>query len=460
MSEVPAPALRYPFPARQAEDDLDAPSVPQRRIVKCEEWEDLRLPADELFVAGRLQVYDHIAASKYLNVYLSGSAVVFTATHFIGHIPLNDHIALNVIPRFDVSNLTRLLRIAQHSPVPLEQFVRTYLPHEERLPSIFDELAAAFLQAVEVIARSGLLTTYTQRTEDTSYPRGRILVDATVRRHHARGTPFRASSAWFERTADNAPNRLLKYTMWVLDRRLAAGNARKGILQLRTRLNRYYRAFSGARLDRSRRFLFDPDVLDPRRLPAVRSYYVQAIQLAALLVRENSLDLGKPGGTIQAPSMLVDLQEAFEAYLRNSLSDVLKERRAPLQVLDGNRGQPSGAGKGLFDEAGSRAATPDIVLRPAGSDAINSLLVEVKYKARPSREDVNQAIAYGASYRCPVVVLAHPRPKGESAHLRLEGSIGKMRVYRYAYDLAATLEAEEQLFAETIQRLVAETSSA
>jgi 5-methylcytosine-specific restriction enzyme subunit McrC len=442
-----------PLAAKLTDEEHYISSVPRRRVVPCKEWEDLKLDAEELQVGGRLQVYEHISSSKYLNVRISGGMVVFTATHFVGHIPLNDHVALDVAPRFDVSNLTRLLRMAQHSPVPLEQYVRTYLVDHEHLPSIFDELTAAFVHSVETVARTGLLTSYLQSTATTSYPRGRILMDLTIRRHHARGERFRASSAWFERTVDNAPNRLLKYTMWVVERRLAAATLRKGIPKLRTKLNQYYGLFNNVRLDRSRQFLNAPDVLDPQRLPSVRSYYVQALQLAALLVREDSLDLGKHGGFITAPSMLVDLQVAFEAYLRNSLLYGLTNQGSSLEVLDGNLAQPSGAKKGLFNEEGSRRATPDIVVQQAGRKGNTRLLIEVKYKGRPSREDINQVIAYGASYKCPSVILAHARQEGEDAHLQFEGSIGSMKVYRYAYDLAGDLKTEEKLFAEKMERL-------
>lgn len=448
-----APAPQHLSAAKLTDEELYIPSVPPRRVVPCKEWEDLKLEAEELQVGGKLQVYEHISSSKYLNVRISGGTVVFTATHFVGHIPLNDHLALVVAPRFDVSNLTRLLRIAQHSPVPLEQYVRTYLVDHEHLPSIFDELMAAFVHSVETIARTGLLTSYQQSTSTTSYPRGRILVDLTIRRHHARGERFRASSAWFERTVDNAPNRLLKYTMWVVERRLAAATPRKGIPKLRTRLNQYYGLFNNVRLDRSRQFLNAPDVLDPQRLPPVRSYYIQALQLAALLIREDSLDLGRQGGFITAPSMLIDLQVAFESYLRNSLSYGLTDRGTSLEVLDGNLARPSGAKKWLFNEKGSRHATPDIVIQQAGRKDYSPLLIEVKYKGRPSREDLNQAIAYGASYKCPLVILAHAREEGEDAHLQFEGSIGSMKVFRYAYDLAGELEAEEKLFVEKMERL-------
>lgn len=435
------------------EDEGGAGEIPQRNILQCLEWEELEIPTENLFVGGRMQLYDNISGSKYLKVYIKSNRVVFTATHFIGHIPLNDHIALNVLPRFDVSNLTRLLRIAQHCPLPLEGYVRLYLADKEHLPSLFDELAAVFIYALEEVVHTGLLTTYARMVEDTSFPRGRLLVRSTVRRHHARGMPYRATATWYERTLDNAPNQLLKYTMWLLDRRFGAGTPRKGIPKLRTTLNRYYRVFRNVRLDHSLGFLRDPRLVEPERLPFNRGYYAHALQLAALLVRERSLDLGKPGGAIRAPSMLVDLQEAFEAYLRNGLAAEFARRGASLLVLNGNADPPAGARKGLFDDPESRLATPDILIQTQSTGRA-SVLVEIKYKDRADRTDLNQAIAYGVSYRCPVVILAHARETGgDRAHLRFEGAIGEMRVFTYAFDLAGDLEQEERLFADAVEQV-------
>lgn len=440
---------------RRSESEVLA--IPQRRIIDRAEWEDLEIDARELLVGNRLQLYEGIQGSKYLSVHFKGDRIVFTPTHYIGHIPLNDRLALNVSPRFNVSNLTRVLRIAAHSPVPLERFVRTYRRDRERLPTIFDELTLAFLQAVEVVLRNGLLPVYECVRSDGAFPKGRLLIGDTLRRHHARGTRFRATSSWYERTFDNGPNRLLKYTLWLLGKRLAAGTPRAGVAKLKTQLNRFYKVFGTVKLDRARRFLSDPLVLDPVRIPSVRAYYTQAVELAILLIRDQSLDLSRMGGPIRAPSMLVNLQAAFEAYLRNSLSDQLSGRTPKFDVLDGNLEKPAGARKGLFDESTVHAATPDIVIRytdPDWGDDSAVAIIEVKYKGTVTREDLNQAIAYGSSYRSPIVVLAHVRTSNAPSQLRREGTIGNTVVYSYAYNLANDLEREEREFAQAIEMLI------
>lgn len=429
--------------------------APQRQLLECIEWEALEITAEQLIVGNHLQLYEEVQGSKYLSVHFRGTEVVFTATHWVGHIPLNDRIALNVLPRFDISNLTRLLRIARHSPVPLERFVREYSVHREHLESIFDQLAASFVQAVEVVTRSGLLTTYEARSEDTAFPKGRILVGGTLRRHHARGSKFRAEAQWFERTYDNGPNRLLKYTLWLLEQRLASTTQRRGVARLRTQLNRFYRAFRNVRLDRTRGFLSDPLATDPSRLPVARAYYARALQLGLLLIRDEGVDFNRVHGLIEAPSMLVDLQTGFEAYVRNVLSEELNQAESGLDVLDGNLQEPAGGQKYLFDDSTDHAATPDIVIRSSDQaldDPGALMILEVKYKPAPSRQDLNQTITYGLAYRAPIVVLVHVR-EDDAPRLKLEGRIGGMEVYRMAVELSGNLEQEEQLVSQMLGRL-------
>lgn len=456
-----APQINEPTPGSTAntrDDDEGGFALPQRRVLTCREWEELRIDSNELVVGRHLQIYDDISGSKYLRAKISGDSVVFSTTHYVGHIPLNDRLALDVIPRFSISNLTRLLRLADQSPIPLERYVRSYMASHEALPSIFDDLAAAFVAAVANVVNEGLLTIYRQTERDTAFPRGRVLITPTVRKHQAYGVRHKVRASWHERTPDNAVNRLLKYTIWLLAQRFAAAAPRKGIGKIRTQLERYYRAFSSVRLDRSRMFLQSRDVLDTTRIPAVRSYYAQAVELALLLVRDNSLDLASHRGTIRAPSLLVDLQAAFERYLRNCLSAQIARRQSVLVVLDGNQGEPVGARKTLFDEPESENATPDIVVRSSSTDRERgkvSALVEVKYKEMPDRDDVNQAMGYALSYRCKRIIIAHARGRASLGGLHKIGTVGPTIFFRYAFDLAANLENEEARFATAMMELAA-----
>lgn len=444
---------REPTQRKSSDRGSDYVDIPRRELIQKREWEDLELSAEQLLIGSELQLYPEIQGSKYLSVHFKGSKVIFTSTHYVGHIPLNDRLALTVIPRFHVSNLTRLLRIAKASPIPLERFVRRYSASSEPLPSIFDELTGAFLRALEDVIRQGLLAQYDSLIESSTSPRGRVLISDTVLRHHVRGERFKARSSYIVPSHDNSSNRLLKYAVWLLEQRLSASTQRKGVAQTRTLLNRYFRAFHNVALDHSQRFLLAREVQNPSLLPSSRTYYAQALELALLILGDQSLDLGKHTGSISAPSMLVNLQDAFEAYIRNVLIDQFRHMAPTIEVVDGNLAVPIGGKKSLFSDAALPDCTPDVLLRQVPtSSAIPKppIVIEVKYKTSTDRDDLNQAITYGTSYGCSCVLLAHVRKSRDQPQLYRMGEIGGLVVYRYAFDLSGHLEQEEATFADQI----------
>jgi 5-methylcytosine-specific restriction enzyme subunit McrC len=326
--------------------------------------------------------------------------------------------------------------------------------------SLLDVLAQALIGALAEIEINGLFRQYVEHLEDTSFPRGRILLNQTMIRHEARGIGYRVTAAWFESSFDNAPNRCLKYAIWSLAQRYSSirlDSARRGIL---AELNRVHHLFSSVALDGARQFLSDALVAEPARIPSIRAYYRDPVYLARAIAQNQGVALAGPRGAILMATLLLSLQDIFEAYLREVLKSSFRTLDPTLEVLNGNKAGAGGGKKLLFDGQPSDAATPDIVMRAIardGSSAVYPVIVDAKYKkitSRPYRDDINQLIAYGASYRAPKVVLVHPRAESARHGLSLLGRIGSLAVYEYALDLAAgDLPEEERVLSESMFRL-------
>jgi hypothetical protein len=130
----------------------------------------------------------------------------------------------------------------------------------------------------------------------------------------------------------------------------------------------------------------------------------------------------------------------------------------PRARLDGRLGPPGGGRKLLFDQAPSSAATPDIVVRSAGSLSNYPALLEVKYKPAegdPDRDAINQAITYAASYRCDHVAVIQPRASATgAAGLKTLGTLGDITFYQYIFDMDAdNLTSEEAAFGKAVRAL-------
>lgn len=430
----------------------------KRRIYIVQENKDTKVQLSDLIVDGKLQVYEAVREGDFFTIYRRKDGLVFQAGGYIGLIPINDRVVLDVRPRVPLKNLIRMMRIAEDTPFALDSFLSYYNSRQQRVPSMIDLFADSLISATKEIELNGLHREYLERHNDTSFPRGRILMGESMRRHLARGVRYRAKVSWYEPSVDTAPNRCLKYALWHLAnhyRSISQSNRQR----LRKLEDTYY-LFAGVQLDKSLEFLKATTVKNPETLPAIRAYYRPALYLAQLLIRHHGISFINRKGRIVMPSLLINLKRAFENYLRNALQLRLRELESDVRVLDGNLSGTDGGGKPLFDGSSGPNATPDIVIRRTESDANlpeYPVIADTKYKdfKVPTRSDIEQAVTYAASYRTPSVVIIHPRVEQSVHGLRLLGRIEPFAVYDYAFDLAArNPNLEEAKFADSFRGLL------
>lgn len=436
--------IRSAWDSEEASPRL-ASAAASRRVEPVEEYGSTQVPLDLLMRDGK---FDFTANPDLFQLRFKGNEVVITASHFVGQIAVNDRLVLDVRPRVSIERLDRMLRLSGHVPIEAADLTRGYALSSEPLPALLDIVARAFLVALQPLRVQGLYRRYEPRREDTAFPRGRFLLGPTVQRHRARGRA-QATVSYFEHSADNGPNRALKLALWQLAALVNDRGPTKGWMQLVSELNRASHLFDGVRLDLARSFQSDREVDDPHRIPSSRSYYLPAIQLAKYVIEGRSIDFDRIGEELTLPSLLIDLQDVFERYLRTAIRLQVERLAYGISILDGNLQAPNGGAKELFDTRPSVDANPDIVVRQAGS-VLATVLGEVKYIDRNfSREDINQAIAYAVSYHAPCLLIK-PRRKGEAVGLHPHGEVAGTRIYRYHFDLAADLEDQERRLARVV----------
>ncbi len=429
------------------------------KVYPVREYEPVDVPLSDLLDArGHLRLNSDVEAKGYFTIQLTKGLVRLQARGFVGLIPLNDRVVIDVKPRVPVANLGRLLRISGYVPSFLG-VERAYAMDPIWNESLIDLYARWLVSRIDVIASAGLLRAYEHREETSSFPRGRIRAEATLTQLRPRGIRHRAASSWFERTADNPANRCLKYAVWFVAGRISIVGSRvaprRKLLQ---RLSALYELFSSVPLDHSLAFLDDPLVTGARRLSPLREYYRPALDLGVAIIRHHAIDVEAKRQVFDLPSMVLDMDRIFESYLRNTLRVEAARADWGVEVLDGN----VAGKKPLFDDLPSEDATPDIVYRDG--DGRWPLVIEVKnvpVKRNSSRAAIEQVITYAATYRCGCVVLVHPRGRDQAwSGLRLQGNIGELAVYQYGFDLGAEdLESQEQGFREAMFNLYAGSTS-
>lgn len=424
------------------------------KVIPVKEYGVLDLPINDLLGEhGRLELNPEIEKGDYFSVSLRRGVITLRTGGHVGYIPLNDQIVVHVEPRVPVVNLNLMAEVTRMPRTTLS-WIREYRLNNTWSESYADLYATALAAHVESIMINGLLRDYLREEQNSSFPRGRILIGPTVQRFVTRDQNHRVVNAFFLRTVDNPANRCVKYAMWMMGSHYSKTSMRSRESRLiQQRLNSLYVALDGVTLDHTRRFMEDPIVTGEKSLPTHRAHYREALDISSAIVRQRGILLeGVKSGNVRLPSLLLNMSALFESYVRAILQVYAVEKNWTWQVLDGNAegSRPLYKGKTTAD------ATPDIVVQDMQSDS--ALVIEVKYipvTGKPLREAVNQAVTYAACYESDRVVLVHPCGTGQTSGMEDLGDVGQIRVFQYRYNLSSIdLETEANLFGKSVGELL------
>lgn len=423
-------------------------------------------PGDVVGTDGRLLLLPGVL-NRYVRADYRDGELQVSALGYCGLVPLTATMSVAVRPRFPLRNLSRMVAACGYSPAVV-QVLREYATTDDRDDWLVDVLADALLDEFAVISGEGLLRTYVERSDASTAPRGRIAAGRTMSSFASRGIAFKAHYSWWERTADNPENRVLRAAMAWLHQHYLRGERRAGVRHRISRIATALQRLSEVSADRRLDCLADPVVRGVRPLPQTRAYYRGALDLAVLIVTNRGVSLDGPGSGLLLPSLLVKTEDLFESYVRQRLQ-VSFPGRGDLELLDGNTTGKvplyeileqlqvdALAGLAARLPASGAYAQPDLVLR--SPDGAYPLVGDVKYTVvapATGRDALEQVILYGQRYRSPIAMTVHPRQSNQAGGLHVAGRIGGVLVVQYRVDLdAEDLDAEVDQMARVIRRLV------
>lgn len=406
-------------------------------IYQAREREATAIPIDEVLKDGRIDIIPEVQGHEYFDITFRGDRLTVTAGKYVGLVPLNERVFIQVEPKVPVKNLLAMLSAVEGEIVELSVLERDYRATSTEPPKhLLAAIASAFVNALSKIELGGLQKVYEPVTTEGTLLKGQLRFTESLQRFWSRGTQYGAVSNFYDLTADIPTNRLLRHAVHVL----LVHHQRAEILPKTVRLLGHFEELfscAGVRLDPA------ASVGVPI-IPDQPPDYLRALRLARLIVAGHGIELQGQGEGVSLPSFLIDMERLFEDYMRH----VLMKRVQGAEVLDGNR---QGA-KPIFDDRKEPRATPDIVLRQG--DAY-PLIGEVKYKTWENKDDRYQVMAYALSYRTTHVVLILPTDGIGAAGVTKVGEVDGVTVHRYRFDLAATdLEAETATMAGFVEGLL------
>ena len=253
-------------------------------------------------------------------------------------------------------------------------------------------LAIMLARMVEHTTRRGLLNGYQGEDEALQAPRGRILFDEQIRRRQGSSPPIEVRHDVF--TSD---------------------------IIARRELSRAQRLFGAVR-----RLHFRPAAVPEVVFTRLNRHYEAVVALASLLLRSASLDLGAGGA--RGSAFLIDMNTAFERFVRHSL-------RAALGVDNGTF--PDRPPRTRLDEAGVVPLRPDLCLL---RDRRVLWVGDAKYKRLPSgafrNADLYQLLAYAVALNLPGGTLIYAADEGVNAAEHVVVRVSK-RLSVVALDLSA-----------------------
>lgn len=415
------------------------------RVLTLASRSSIELGINELLIDGVLPLYHYVEEKGLVFLSLRKGRITLSAGAYVGLIPLNAQISVDILPRLPVGNLARVLEIARAPLGRLKRTLRTYQLAEAPEASVLAFIAANLVDAVQDIEVAGFIKQFIPEKSVTSHPRGRILIGESRTRCLLRGRPSSVVTERYSQTTDVVENRIIRAAMRIvlsafsrmqfIDTSLLSDVAScyRNLPKEIGRLTQAERDDSAARRNRGQTY-------------AGRLDYERALEIATMVLNAEGIILDRQGPDRSLNNFILNLEEVVENYFRNSLR---RQAASDIVVEDGNK---EGKRPLFSDRPNGPLAQPDIIIRRLLSPPV---ICEIKYKSKIDRPDINQAVTYAVAFGVMRTVLLHIAEPSRKRGLYKVGRTGQVTVYGYAFDLSAVeLDQEEKALAASLTDLL------
>lgn len=421
------------------------------RIVEAIERKEVAIPIRDLQKAdGSFDFLSQIKDKGYFDIDYRKDEIVLLAGKFIGQIPLTQDIAIHVHPKVPISNLARMIGIANHPIRCLDFYRRRYELESHASASLLEAMARSMLRSLRELSVEGIYKEYRSVSKNLSSIKGRIDIPAFIRTSLPRAQISSIRCTYHEFSIDTLYNRLIKRAIDTVGVLLAEqGMADKSLIREFAYFADYFDRVS---LDPSPTLVerVKSELLH-KHVPDLRRYYLDILDVCCIVLEGEGLQLQNYNGGSTLHSLIVNLEDAFEQYTRHSLKQELSARNLNLPVLDGNK---EGKSK-LFYDNNAISAKPDLIIGEKDSAFV---LGDVKYKSEVVEKDRYQLISHALSYGVKVAFIISPAQDSANSGPLLIGSIGRespIKIYHYRFDLeAANIQEQESCFSEWVLSLI------
>src|SRR5262245_16774791 len=93
----------------------DTPNRTKPKPYTGRSYDEIPVPLSDLMVGSEVQVFPDLVKNCF-TIRLSEKKLIFAAGKYVGVIPINERVTIEVRPRVDTANLTRILSLSDIAP--------------------------------------------------------------------------------------------------------------------------------------------------------------------------------------------------------------------------------------------------------------------------------------------------------------------------------------------------------
>ena len=414
------------------------------KIYPCFEHGEVAVPIQDLIHEGSVEVFSELTGKGLFDIDFRKSKLVLVAKSFVGVIPINPRVSIHVLPRFPVDNILYLVQRANHAIEYLPGFARGYQIERLKSGDAEEIFSTSLLDGLRGIQRKGIMSRYVTRDVDRGW-RGRVLLAPTVGRFLSRGIRHQQVRQITEFSADVPENQIVKEMLSQVARYFGRFSDKRsqGIRENAAVLMAMFDRVSGlvggseTAARESRRYI--------RSLSGDYRAYESLLWLCYLMASRQGVSI-ESFGPAQIETMVVNLADVFEGYVRQVIRDNLDSVITGGVLRDGNKTQPP-----LFINGSTYKVKPDIYVEAAGKTAA---IIDAKYKPKLKSADRYEVIAFCEALESRIAVFVSPREKEQPRTKFLGETPRGVRLYEVRINLGADMGQEEGEFTTSLRAIV------
>lgn len=409
-----------------------------KEIIELHEREARAFPREALFDGnGQSRIYPEARDMSAVDLRETASGLELRVLGLVGFLPLTPTLSLNLKPKFPLSNLWHMLRVADSSCEILLPALRGYVNADSAAPN--QVLIRSFCFYLKSILAHGIAKGYLHE-EYSGYFKPKLNFGKTVSRYLSRGNDIDIVSDVHNFSYRLISNGYLKSAcldfLNITPNSAAFSEERLLLLDALNALDRVPRLT----LDQSYKNSFS-------QVPSwLLSGYTGALEAYSILLGHKGIGFTfSPYGS-PLPSFIFSLDGIFEKYIRNSLREFFSADK--ISVQDGNPSKNHGA---LFVDTKKYPVKPDLIFRKK-KDIL--CIGEIKYKPKIDESDRYQLISHVMAFRSPIGIWISPSKTSETIMEYVGKTSSGAKFYHCMISLSKDLESSSKEMTLLVRNLI------